>query len=101
MKSKTLCETDPSLDWAARYEELRTHILDKELNIVSSTWGLILFLRRGLAGWIAGWSDPEAYEHYQRSSTPAWSDPAARPFPNEITPVLVDMLMHLFEEKAS
>jgi len=87
-------------EWAQRYEDLRQRALS-ERQAAGHNWGMALFLRNGLAGWIRAWPkpDPAAQAEHPRCSTsmtPPPSLPAS--MREQITILLANMILNGHKE---
>jgi hypothetical protein len=52
--------TEDNEAWKDRYEHLRRQALESSEAIALDRWGLSLFIRKGVAGWMSAWRDPAA-----------------------------------------
>jgi hypothetical protein len=43
--------------WQDRYEKLRQQALEPNHTVAMDRWGLILLVRKGIAGWMRAWGD--------------------------------------------
>jgi hypothetical protein len=84
--------------WTTRYEDLRRQVLEEP---AGSGWGRSLFMRRGLLAWMEAW--PPDNDSGAPPVTPA--APTAVEMPalssglyQEMTRILVDMILHSKEE---
>jgi hypothetical protein len=83
-----------------RYEELREQALSSSVD-QRATWGLTLFLRRGLVAWMQAW--PETSSPEPRSEEPARQQPEvamhfSAQLRDQVVSVLVNMFLHKQEE---
>jgi hypothetical protein len=85
-------QPNPSL-WRERYESLRRHFLEDRQLLGADPLGLVLLLRRGLAGWIRLWTATPT--NSERPASPAQlfeSPPATRAqWQHQLTVVLAQM----------
>jgi hypothetical protein len=86
-----------------RYEHLREHALNSSAN-QHSNWGLLLFLRRGLAAWMRAWPETSSPETRREEATREEPEERMRfcaELRDEVVSVLVnmvDMVLHKQQE---
>jgi len=80
-----------------RYEDLRRQALDEQARRCGEL-GHALFLRKGMAAWMDGWTRCTPRDDQRRTSLAAASDPVPHGLHSELVMVLVTMaLSHLQE----
>ena len=102
MNSNMVDRNTSCSEWISRYEELRQAALPgHQLN--NNNWGMALFIRHGLVGWMRAWSksDPPArLEKHQFSTTVASQTTVPSSLRGQITILLANMILNGHKEVA-
>jgi len=82
--------------WRRRYEQLRQQVVEPDTTLAQDRWGLSLLRRKGLAGWMRLWQDPDATA---QEAAPAHPLPLSCPVPGwqpQATLLLANMALSHF-----
>ena len=89
-------------EWASRYEQLRQSALSVHQSN-NNNWGMALFVRHGMAGWMRAWpkSDAQAKsDQYQPAETSATHLSVPSSLRGQITNLLANMILNGHKEVA-
>ena len=92
--------TEPAV-WTERYESLRRYVLEGRAMLQAQPWGLVLWMAKGMAGWMSEWSKLSQPE----PQTPAtvWLPRclSCGPWQNELTMLLAQMTLPHLQPRCS
>jgi hypothetical protein len=77
--------------WTERYESLRRYVLEGRALLQAQPLGLVLWMTKGLAGWMNEWSKLSQPEPARPSAV--WPLPSAGSWQKELTMLLAQMTL--------
>ena len=92
--------TEPAV-WTERYESLRRYVLEGRAMLQAQPWGLVLWMAKGMAGWMSEWSKLSQPEPQTPATVWLLRCLSCGPWQNELTMLLAQMTLPHLQPRCS